>query len=67
MKKADVEVLHFAQARQGLMPGGAIGQLEVLKGMTGALTNRGNSNVEDYYTGHLSGFIADDLRGIPSR
>ncbi|MCP1453529.1 MULTISPECIES: hypothetical protein [Pseudomonas] len=67
VKKAGAEVLHFAQARQGLMPGGAIGQLEAMRGIAGALTNRGNSDVEDYYTGHLSGFIADDLRGIPSR
>jgi hypothetical protein len=35
--------------------------------MVGALTNRGNSDVEGFYTGHLSGFIADDLRAIPSR
>ena len=49
------------------MPGGAVGQLEAMRGITGALTNKGNSDVEDYYTGHLSGFIDDDLRGIPSR
>ncbi|SDA94119.1 hypothetical protein SAMN03159443_05186 [Pseudomonas sp. NFACC15-1] len=41
--------------------------LIVRLGMAGALTNRGNSDVEDYYTGQLSRFIADDLRGIPSR
>jgi hypothetical protein len=35
--------------------------------MVGALTNRGNSDVEGFYTGQLSRFIADDLRAIPSR
>ncbi|WP_417695472.1 hypothetical protein [Pseudomonas sp.] len=67
VKKAGAEVLHFAQARQGLMPGGAIGQLQNMRSMVGALTNRGNSDVEGFYTGQLSRFIADDLRAIPSR
>ncbi|MEN2398047.1 hypothetical protein [Pseudomonas halotolerans] len=67
VKKAGTEVLHFAQAREGLMPGGAIGQLQNMRSMMGALTNRGNSEVERFYTGNLSGFIADDLRAIPSR
>lgn len=67
VKKAGAEVLHFAQARQGLMPGGAIGQLQNMKSMMGALTNKGNSDVEGYYTGLLSRFIVDDLQAIPSR
>ncbi|MBT2342068.1 MULTISPECIES: hypothetical protein [Pseudomonas] len=67
VKKADTEVLHFAQAREGLMPGGAIGQMQNMKSMLGALTNKGNSDVERYYTGVLSRFIVDDLLAIPSR
>ncbi|MCG6577374.1 hypothetical protein EGM97_22020 [Pseudomonas sp. AF32] len=67
VKKAGAEVLHFAQARQGLMPGGAVGQMHNMKSMLGALTNKGNSDVEGYYTGQLSRFIADDLQAIPSR
>jgi len=67
VKKAGAEVLHFAQAREGLMPSGAIGQFQAMKGIAGALTKRGNADVEDYYTGQLSRFIADDLRAIPSR
>ncbi|WHS60522.1 hypothetical protein [Pseudomonas sp. G2-4] len=67
VKKAGAEVLHFAQARKGLMPGGAIGQLQNMKSMMGALTDKGNSDVEGYYTGLLSGFIVDDLQAIPSR
>jgi len=67
VKKAGAEVLHFAQAREGLMPGGAVGQMQNMQSMLGALTNTGNSSVEGYYTGHLSRFIADDLQAIPSR
>ncbi|MBT2294928.1 hypothetical protein [Pseudomonas fluorescens] len=67
VKKAGAEVLHFAQAREGLMPGGAVGQFQNMRSMMGALTNRGNSEVEGFYTGHLSSFIANDLRAIPSR
>jgi hypothetical protein len=67
VKKAGAEVLHFAQAREGLMPAGAIGQFHAMKGIAGALTKRGNSDVEECYTSQLSRFIADDLRAIPSR
>lgn len=67
VKKAGAEVLHFAQAREGLMPGGAIGQMQNMKSMLGALTNKGNADVEGYYTGVLSRFIVDDLQAIPSR
>jgi hypothetical protein len=49
------------------MPAGAIGQFHAMKGIAGALTKRGNSDVEEYYTSQLSRFIADDLRAIPSR
>lgn len=62
-----MEFGHFAQARQGLMPGGAIGQFQNMTSMVGALTSSGNSDVEGFYTGLLSRFIADDLRAIPSR
>ncbi|ROO42627.1 hypothetical protein [Pseudomonas sp. 7SR1] len=67
VKKAGAEVLHFAQAREGLMPAGAMGQMQNMKSMMGALTNKGNADVEGYYTGVLSRFIADDLQAIPSR
>lgn len=67
VKKADAEVLHFAQAREGLMPRGYQGDWQNLKTMAGALTNKGNSSVEPFYTGLLSRFIVDDLRNIPSR
>ncbi|NMY97147.1 MULTISPECIES: hypothetical protein [Pseudomonas] len=67
VKKADAEVLHFSQARQGLMPAGYKGDWQNMKTMAGVLTNSGNSNVETFYTGALSRFIVDDLRGIPSR
>lgn len=63
VKKADAEVLHFAQAREGLMLRGPIG----MKSMLGALTNQGNSDVEGYYTSALGRFIVDDLQAIPSR
>ncbi|WP_338497268.1 hypothetical protein V5F23_00710 [Pseudomonas sp. WP18] len=67
VKKDGAEVLHFAQAREGLMPAGAMGQMQNMKSMLGALTNKGNSDVEGYYTGVLSRFIVDDLQAIPSR
>ncbi len=67
VKKTDAEVLHFSQARQGLMPAGYKGDWQNMKTMAGVLTNSGNSNVETFYTGALSRFIVDDLRGIPSR
>jgi len=67
VKKAGAEVLHFAQAREGLVPSGAVGQMQAMKSMMGALTNKGNSDVEGYYTRVLSRFIADDLVAIPSR
>lgn len=67
VKKAGAEVLHFSQARQGLMPGGYKGDWQNMKTMAGVLTNSGNSSVETFYTGLLSRFIVDDLRGIPSR
>ena len=67
VKKADAQVLHFSQARQGLMPAGYKGDWQNMKTMAGVLTNSGNSNVETFYTGALSRFIVDDLRGIPSR
>lgn len=49
------------------MPAGAMGQMQNMKSMMGALTNKGNADVEGYYTGVLSRFIADDLQAIPSR
>lgn len=67
VKKAGAEVLHFSQARQGLMPGGYKGDWQNMKTMAGVLTNSGNSSVETFYTGLLSRFIVDDLRDIPSR
>lgn len=67
IKKAGAEILHFSQARQGLMPKGYKGDWQNLKTMAGALTNTGNSSVEPFYTGLLSRFIVDDLRDIPSR
>lgn len=67
VKKADAEVLHFSQEREGLMPGGFRGDWQNMKTMGGVLTNSGNSSVELYYTGLLSRFIVDDLRNIPSR
>ena len=67
VKKADAEVLHFSQARQGLMPAGYKGDWQNMKTMAGVLTNSGNSSVETFYTGLLSRFIVDDLRDIPSR
>ncbi|KTC54490.1 hypothetical protein AO262_26630 [Pseudomonas fluorescens ABAC62] len=67
VKKADAEVLHFSQARQGLMPAGYRGNWENMKTMAGVLTNSGNASVESFYTGVLSRFIVDDLRNIPSR
>lgn len=66
VRKGDAEVLHFAQAREGLMPAG-IGHWQNLKTVGGILTRSGNSNVEGFYTGLLSRFIVDDLRNIPSR
>lgn len=67
IKKADAEILHFSQARQGLMPGGYRGDWQNMKTVAGVLTNSGNSSVESFYTGVLSRFIVDDLRNIPSR
>lgn len=67
VRKGNAEVLHFAQAREGLMPAGAIGQWQHLKTVGGILTRNGNANVEPFYTGLLSRFIVDDLRNIPSR
>ncbi|QOQ74317.1 hypothetical protein IMF22_22950 [Pseudomonas poae] len=67
IKKADAEILHFSQARQGLMPGGYRGDWQNMKTVAGVLTNSGNSGVESFYTGVLSRFIVDDLRNIPSR
>lgn len=67
IKKADAEILHFSQARQGLMPAGYRGDWQNMKTMAGVLTNSGNSSVESFYTGVLSRFIVDDLRNIPSR
>ncbi|WP_260957083.1 hypothetical protein [Pseudomonas citri] len=67
VKKGGAEVLHFAQAREGLRPGGAVGQFQNMRSLAGALTNKGNSEVEEFYTSVLSRFISDDLRAIPSR
>ncbi|WP_025855470.1 hypothetical protein [Pseudomonas sp. CHM02] len=67
VRKGDTEVLHFAQAREGLMPAGAVGHWQNLKTVGGILTRSGNANVEPFYTGLLSRFIVDDLRNIPSR
>lgn len=67
VKKAGAEVLHFAQNRDGLMPAGAVGQWQNMRTLAGALTNKGNADVERFYTGLLSRFIVDDLRDIPSR
>lgn len=67
VKKGDAEVLHFAQTREGLMPSMGPGQWQHWKTVGGILTRSGNSNVEGFYTSHLSGFIATDLRNIPSR
>ncbi|NVZ20923.1 hypothetical protein HX794_14890 [Pseudomonas costantinii] len=67
VRKGNAEVLHFAQAREGLMPAGGAGNWQNLKTVGGILTRSGNSNVEGFYTGLLSRFIVDDLRNIPSR
>lgn len=67
VKKSGAEVLHFAQAREGLMPAGPVGQFHAMKGIAGAFTKRGNSDIENYYTSQLSRFIVDDLQAIPSR
>jgi hypothetical protein len=67
VKKADAEVLHFSQVREGLMPAGYRGNWQNMKTVAGVLTNSGNASVEPFYTGVLSRFIVDDLRNIPSR
>jgi hypothetical protein len=67
VKKGDTEVLHFAQTRERLMPSMGPGQWQHWKTVGGILTRSGNSNVEGFYTGNLSSFIATDLRNIPSR
>lgn len=67
IKKADAEILHFSQAREGLMPAGYRGDWQNMKTMAGVLSNSGNSGVKPNYTGLLSRFIVDDLRDIPSR
>lgn len=67
VKKADAEVLHFAQNRPGLIPNNWRGQPQQWKTIGGIITNTGNSSVERYFTGGLSDYILDDLRDIPSR
>ncbi len=67
VKKADAEVLHFAQDRDGLVPNNWGGQVQQWKTIGGVLTNEGNANIERHFTGGLSNYIVHDLRAIPSR
>lgn len=67
VKKAGAEVLHFSYAREGLQPAGALGQLQALKTMAGALSHKGNSDVEAFYVRVLPTDIVSDIRNIPSR
>ncbi|SDV07903.1 hypothetical protein [Pseudomonas mucidolens] len=67
VKQAGAEVLHFAQAREGLVPNNWAGQAQQWKTIGGIVTNTGNASVELHFTGGLSRYILDDLRDIPSR
>ncbi len=67
VRKAEAEVLHFAQDRDGLVPNNWGGQVQQWKTIGGILTNEGNANIERHFTGGLSNYIVHDLRAIPSR
>jgi len=67
VKKGDAQVLSFAQARDGLMPAGMKGNLHNYKSMWGAISNKGNSDVEAFYISALPNFIVKDIEDIPSR
>ncbi|EPN45786.1 hypothetical protein [Pseudomonas syringae] len=67
VKKTDKELLHFGQYRDSLQPAGARGSWENMRTMAGAITNKGNSDVEQFYLRALPRFIVDDIKAIPSR
>ncbi|KPA94570.1 hypothetical protein [Pseudomonas asplenii] len=67
VSRSGAEVLNFAQARDRLMPAGVQGNLRNYKTMWGAISNKGNSDVEEFYVDVLPNFIVKDIEGIPSR
>lgn len=67
VKKAEKELLHFGQYRDSLQPAGVMGNWENMRTMAGAITNKGNSDVEKFYIRVLPRFIGDDIKAIPSR